>query len=184
MIHILHETWKTVWTQFSPYARSFNAGDIHDLHAFDVAEGYLNRLWSWRRMLDEDDWRKLRQVFSNQIEKIRKGNSGVPLNAKERMLRPPRLPSGENAQAYTYLVRRKPALPTINGTKSTVEDKKALHTFRLNFVQAMIGEDVHTTRGLAKLLSDMLKLEAGKSHQLPTHMISFAIRKEFMPDSL
>jgi hypothetical protein len=89
MIHILHETWKTVWTQFSPYARTIQSSQIHSLHAFDVAEQYLNRLWSWRRMLDDADWRMLRAFYSKETsDKLRK-SMAVP-NAKDRVLRPPR----------------------------------------------------------------------------------------------
>jgi hypothetical protein len=65
-------------------------------------------------------------------------------------------------QTWTYLSRRKPALPTLDKSMTvSMEDKKAVHEFRLEFIRAMIDENVHTSRGLAKLLGNMLKMYTG-----------------------
>lgn len=177
IIHILHETWKTVWQQFSPYARSFQTTKIVSFHAFDVAEGYLNRLWSWRRMLSDSEWRKLRCVYSKEND-ARRVTHFVPMNAKNRILKPPPLPSSENAQTWTYLVRR--PLPKINSAHEN--SKNAVHSFRLMFIDAMINDDVHSRKGISILLNDLLLKESANNKNFPVYLIRDVIQSEFLPD--
>jgi hypothetical protein len=73
------------------------------------------------------------------------------------VLRPPRLPSVDGlTQSFTYLATRLPINP-IQGDNNSTEDKKILHEFRLNYVEHVLQKGITTTRGMSKLLNDMLK---------------------------
>jgi hypothetical protein len=165
IINILHETWKTVWTQFSPYARSFDASRIQTMHSFDVAEGYLNRLYSWRRMLDNDSWRRIQHAFSEKKKQV---------SWKHSFLGPPRLPSGENPEAWTYLARQ-PLEPI-----TLKRENKHMHKFRLEFVNAMVKENVYKNHELERLLGMLITRYEQKEENFPSSQIQNKIRSEFL----
>ncbi|KAI8927109.1 hypothetical protein BC831DRAFT_453958 [Entophlyctis helioformis] len=140
IVHILYETWKTVWKRYSPAVRSFNISKIQTVHSIEMAEHYLNQLWSWRRILDARTWDRLQQsaiangtmgpaalsagtstgvgaasawgagAGQDMSKQAKFRGYAVPPIGVARLLEPPALPSGEHPRAWEYLVQPSPSL--------------------------------------------------------------------------
>nr|KAJ3422856.1 hypothetical protein HK105_005940 [Polyrhizophydium stewartii] len=97
IVHVLYEAWKTMWKRFSPAIRSFNISKIETLHSVEIAEHYLNRLWSWRRILDSDVWCKLTRSMHEQERRA---------DNLEKMPRSLQPPAARAKQIFTDAVLR------------------------------------------------------------------------------
>jgi hypothetical protein len=156
MLNILYETWKTVWTQFSPYSRSFSNETIFKSNTLDSAEHYLNLLCSWRRMLPQSLWAKIKSKYQPKASK-----------QTQNILKPPRLPSTEEGRSFTYLVSRK------EKDSSSVIDR-----FRRKFIKELVLQNLFHTGDLERLLDNLLK-EEHQNLNFPHNRIKSIISKEF-----
>eukprot|EP00842_Homolaphlyctis_polyrhiza_P004580 jgi/Hompol1/5122/HPOL_000433-RA len=180
IVHVLYETWKTVWKRFSPVIRSFNISKIQTLHSLQTSEHYLNRLWTWRRILDTNVWDRLTKDMAEQtsranlLAKNPKNSSHVQSqSARSRLLDPPALPSGEHPRPWEYMV--KPWHNTHSGPsieqqleaeaqgpcRIHADEKKLLRNFRQMFIDAILRHQVYKDEELDCFLNELIELDKG-----------------------
>ena len=147
IMHVLTSTWKCVWQQFSPYTRSFSPSSIYSAQGLETAETLCNRLWEWRRLVSISDWRRLTSASAQVL---------------------PPLPSGRHPEAYTYLATH--PLPQIQQRES-----KEQCLFRIELVQAMVRDNVHSDAQIERLISLL-----SERHQGDMRSICHTMRREFL----
>ena len=192
IIHILYATWKTVWRRYSPKSRTFNMSKVFSVHSFDVAEQYLNRLSSWRRMLDDHVWNNLLYHTEEETRKnlqMSKGGSkqAIASDASKRLLMPPPLPSGKHPRAWEYLIQ-----PTQQEIMSSdmilkLNETKILNEFRTIFIEAMIKNSIYDDDELEFLLEELIIVDRSSrlakiEHEhvvYPSKLIRESIKKHF-----
>ncbi|KAL2918849.1 hypothetical protein HK105_201683 [Polyrhizophydium stewartii] len=209
IVHVLYEAWKTMWKRFSPAIRSFNISKIETLHSVEIAEHYLNRLWSWRRILDSDVWCKLTRSMHEQerradnLEKMPRSLQPPAARAKSRLLDPPSLTRGEHPRVWEYLVQ--PAAAGVAACIANVacdgmprrnivqlDEHQTLREFRQIFTDAVLRHNLLKDDELDCLLNELLTIDrlARKPHAAaagpgsdiivyPTTFVREAIRREF-----
>ncbi|EGF76672.1 hypothetical protein BATDEDRAFT_92466 [Batrachochytrium dendrobatidis JAM81] len=169
IMQVLFEVWKSVGRRYAPHVRTFNVSNVVTLHNVDTAEHYLNRLCSWRRMIDTHTWKTLTLGMTQQEQQLyfKSPVAELPFSqrSKLRILGPPALPSGLYPQAWEYLVKP-PSTHIINAISSNIHHtkpsdlttKSVLREFRQLFMNALLKHELYTDYELNILLDQLLCL--------------------------
>lgn len=181
ILNILHQTWKSAWDRVSPISRFFTISDIKVLDSIDLSEHYLNRLNSWRRIIEMDTW----NTIVTQIPLP----SPTDLNPRKKIYNPKGLPSDKNPKAWTYLVRpsTSPVLQSNIDTPTIfLNPAETLDAFRKMYIESIKAQKITKDEELGLLLVKMLKLDVQfKSHSslenvvYPSEYVKNSIKKEF-----
>lgn len=181
ILNVLHQTWKAAWDRVSPISRYFSISDIKIMDSLELSEVYLNRLNSWRRMLERDKWDAL--VSNIPLP------TPTDLNPRKKIYNPRGLPSDKNPKAWTYLVRpcTAPVTPSnINTPTVFLDPAETLHSFRKMYIDSMKAQKITKDEELNVLLVKMLQLEmqfksksSSENIVYPFNYIKKAIKREF-----
>jgi hypothetical protein len=181
ILNVLHQTWKAAWDRVSPISRYFSISDIKIMDSVELSEVYLNRLNSWRRILEKDKWNAL--VSHIPLPKP------SDLNPRKKIYNPRGLTSDKNPKAWTYLVRPStaPVTPSnVDTPKVFLDPVESLNSFRKMYIESMKAQKITKDEELNVLLVKMLQLEMKLKSQSTTEQIVYpfsyikkAIQKEF-----
>jgi hypothetical protein len=166
ILNMLHDIWKRVWMRFSPQKRVFNVSKLYTLHSLQKVEHALNCLSSWRRILDEQSFLKLKYHFGKKL----KWEIDRTPTRKSELLSPPRLVSDENCGDFVHVSQD---CPNVEEVRSKEE---VLDIFRKEFVKGLNMRDVYKNREMVIVLNELL---AAKEHDYPTNYIRHTIKNEF-----
>ena len=187
-LHLLYETWKLVWEKQSPVCRYFRISDVKTLESVEIAEHYLNRLNSWRRILEQETWDQL----EHSIKLERESHVSFKSKPEPRIYQIPGLGSNKNPKAWTYLATPPKSIPNesaMNGIPTKViNETEALNAFRNMYIDGVMTHKLVKDEELNVLLNKMIELDKEfKSHSdesqvklvYPSKVIRETIKKEF-----
>ncbi|KAI8899637.1 hypothetical protein BC833DRAFT_584973 [Globomyces pollinis-pini] len=142
ILDLLHDIWKKVWTRFSPSMRVFNISKIYTVNSIKEAEAILNRLAMWRRMLEMEDWYKMKahvlKKYSFQVN-------------QDKILSPSRMVSQEHSGDFIQMYAN-----TIS-TKTQPNASEFLFELKNEFLMALNRTKVWKNEDLKSLLNEVLK---------------------------
>ena len=181
ILDILHQTWKTAWERVSPISRYFSISNLKILDSIELSEHYLNRLNSWRRILEAETW--------NSLMKHVQLPSPTDLNPRKNIYNPRGIPSNKNPKAWTYLVRPSttPAMQSNIDTPETfLNPADTLNSFRKMYIDSIKAQKITKDEEMNLLLLKMLKLDNQFKSESPKENIVYpiqyvkeSIKKEF-----
>ena len=201
IIHVLYETWKTVWRRFSPAIRSFSVTKIQTAHSIDVAEHYMNRLWCWQRIMDANVWDRLKKQLAEHKQKSdlfkKFGSKHFQSESAKRVLEPPELKHGDNPKPWEYLVQAPSSGYTPEDQEEVLtnqkqilklDEQRVLREFRQLFIDSIVQNEIYHDDEMECLLTELITLhktmEAPASKVdvtviYPTMFVRETIRNEF-----
>jgi hypothetical protein len=175
ILNMLHDIWKRVWQRFAPASRIYSVSKIYTLHSLQTVEHILNCLSSWRRMIEREDWSKIKQhVSASDSKPLRTTTTG-----RERLIMPPRLVSDEHAGDFVQLSQSRPELKPVR------DKKKDLDQFRSVFVKQLSLAEVYKNDDMVRLLNTLLREQEDSASNntengpYPTQFVRQSIRHEF-----
>lgn len=146
-----------------------------------MSEHYLNRLNSWRRILELDTW--------NALVKHVPLPTPADSNPRKKLYNPKGLPSDKNPKAWTYLVRpcTTPAMQsTIDTPTIFLDPADTLKSFREMYIDSIKAQKITKDEELNILLFKMLSLDRQFKSQsskekiiYPIDYVKNSIKKEF-----
>jgi hypothetical protein len=173
ILNMLHDIWKTVWQRFAPASRVYSVSKIYTLHSLQTVEHILNCLSSWRRMIEREDWSKIKQFVSESIHFLPRSKS------KAQLIMPPRLVSQEHAGDFIQLSQSRPELKPVR------DKRRDLDQFRSAFVKQLSLAEVYRNEDMVRILNSLLREQedsvcrSTESAAYPTQYIRQSICHEF-----
>jgi hypothetical protein len=169
ILNLLHDIWKRVWTRFSPSKRIFNVSKLYTLHSLQKVEHVLNCLSSWRRILEQKSWDKIKNYTLKEKSTIRKD---AIVTEKDRLLQPPRLVSHEHMGAFVHVSQDCPSIKPLSKFDQ-------FDLFRVEYLREISQKKCYKSKELLDILCGLLLQKEKEIKNFPSEFVASRIKSEF-----